>query len=152
MAVLAAMVLLPSPGLALEMATRGLARSATALSPAGFASRSEMSYGRGSLWLTVRLARPFYKLALQVNLERLRSEVAALPADAWVAHPNKIDGNTSVRLISCGGAETRSQFGIAYGIPQPGTTMGVSANNYDNTAGTANAKASFRTGGGLPNV
>jgi pimeloyl-ACP methyl ester carboxylesterase len=43
--------------LALEMAARGLARSATALSPAGFASRVEMSYGRASLWLSVRLAR-----------------------------------------------------------------------------------------------
>jgi pimeloyl-ACP methyl ester carboxylesterase len=43
--------------LALEMANRGLARSATALSPAGFASRAEMTYGRVSLWLSVRLAR-----------------------------------------------------------------------------------------------
>jgi pimeloyl-ACP methyl ester carboxylesterase len=43
--------------LALEMAARGLARSATALSPAGFANRTEMAYGRGSLWLSVRLAR-----------------------------------------------------------------------------------------------
>lgn len=59
----------------------------------------------------MRLARPFYKLALQVNLERLRSEIAALPADAWVAHPNKIDGNTSVRLISSGGAENDDVHG-----------------------------------------
>ena len=43
--------------LALEMAVRGLARSATALSPAGFANRTEMTYGRVSLWLSVRLAR-----------------------------------------------------------------------------------------------
>lgn len=43
--------------LALEMAARGLVSSATALSPAGFASRAEMTYGRVSLWLTVRLAR-----------------------------------------------------------------------------------------------
>ena len=43
--------------LALEMAARGLVRSATALSPAGFASRAEMTYGRVSLWLSVRLAR-----------------------------------------------------------------------------------------------
>ncbi|MGZ4166917.1 MAG: alpha/beta fold hydrolase [Solirubrobacteraceae bacterium] len=42
---------------ALEMAARGLVRSATALSPAGFANRPEMAYGRGSLWLSVRLAR-----------------------------------------------------------------------------------------------
>jgi pimeloyl-ACP methyl ester carboxylesterase len=43
--------------MALEMAKQGLVRSATALSPAGFANRIEMTYGRGSLWLTVRLAR-----------------------------------------------------------------------------------------------
>jgi pimeloyl-ACP methyl ester carboxylesterase len=43
--------------MALEMATRGLVRSATALSPAGFANRPEMGYGRASLWLSVRLAR-----------------------------------------------------------------------------------------------
>ena len=43
--------------MALEMATQGLVRSATALSPAGFANRPEMAYGRGSLWLSVRLAR-----------------------------------------------------------------------------------------------
>src|ERR1700754_142475 len=35
--------------LALEMAGRGLARSATALSPAGFASRSQMTYGKVAL-------------------------------------------------------------------------------------------------------
>ncbi len=43
--------------LALEMAARGLVSSATALSPAGFAGRAEMTYGRVSLWLSVRLAR-----------------------------------------------------------------------------------------------
>jgi pimeloyl-ACP methyl ester carboxylesterase len=43
--------------MALEMAARGLARSATGLSPAGFATPAEMKYGRASLWLSVRLAR-----------------------------------------------------------------------------------------------
>ena len=43
--------------MALEMAARGQVRSATALSPAGFANRTEMAYGRGSLRLSVRLAR-----------------------------------------------------------------------------------------------
>jgi pimeloyl-ACP methyl ester carboxylesterase len=43
--------------MALEMAARGLVRSATALSPAGFASPAEMRYGRASLWVSVRLAR-----------------------------------------------------------------------------------------------
>jgi pimeloyl-ACP methyl ester carboxylesterase len=39
------------------MARRGLVSSATTLSPAGFANRTEMTYGRVSLWLSVRLAR-----------------------------------------------------------------------------------------------
>jgi pimeloyl-ACP methyl ester carboxylesterase len=43
--------------MALEMASRQMVRSATALSPAGFANRAETSYGRGSLWLSVRVAR-----------------------------------------------------------------------------------------------
>ena len=49
--------------IALEMAARGLARSATALSPSGFANRAEMSYGRASLWITVRVARRTAPLA-----------------------------------------------------------------------------------------
>jgi pimeloyl-ACP methyl ester carboxylesterase len=43
--------------IALEVARRGLARSATALSPVGFANRPETVGSRSSLWLGVRLAR-----------------------------------------------------------------------------------------------
>jgi pimeloyl-ACP methyl ester carboxylesterase len=43
--------------IALELAQRGVARSATALSPAGFASPAETAYARGSLWFGVRAAR-----------------------------------------------------------------------------------------------
>ncbi len=43
--------------LALELAKRGQARSATALSPAGFWLGSENVYSRVSLWLMVRSAR-----------------------------------------------------------------------------------------------
>ncbi|MGI9183794.1 MAG: alpha/beta fold hydrolase [Solirubrobacteraceae bacterium] len=43
----------------LELARRGLARSATALSPAGFANRPETALAQSSLWLGVRLARRF---------------------------------------------------------------------------------------------
>ncbi|HEY5188260.1 MAG TPA: alpha/beta fold hydrolase [Solirubrobacteraceae bacterium] len=41
----------------LEMARRRLVRSATALSPAGFANRPEMLGAQSSLWLAVRMAR-----------------------------------------------------------------------------------------------
>ncbi len=53
----------------------------------------------------MRLPQPFYRLPLQFDVERLRAEVAALPASAWVSHPNSIAGNTSLRLISVDGAE-----------------------------------------------
>lgn len=43
--------------IALELAQRGVARSATALSPAGFASPAEMAFARNSLWIGVRAAR-----------------------------------------------------------------------------------------------
>lgn len=54
----------------------------------------------------MRLPQPFIKLPLRVDLDRLRAEVSALPPGAWVSHPNKFDGNTSVRLISAGGRES----------------------------------------------
>jgi pimeloyl-ACP methyl ester carboxylesterase len=43
--------------IALELAKQGLARSATALSPAGFHTRPESVFQRSSLWLMVRSAR-----------------------------------------------------------------------------------------------
>ena len=54
----------------------------------------------------MRLPRPFIKLPVRVDIDRLRAEVAALAPGAWVSHPNKFDGNTSVRLISAGGSES----------------------------------------------
>jgi len=53
----------------------------------------------------MRLARPFYRLPVKFDVERLRAEVTALPATAWAKHPNDISGNTSLRLISVGGSE-----------------------------------------------
>jgi hypothetical protein len=53
----------------------------------------------------MRLPKPFYRLPLRFDVERLRAEVAALPAEAWVRHPNAIEGNSAVRLISVDGGE-----------------------------------------------
>jgi hypothetical protein len=53
----------------------------------------------------MRLPQPFYRLPVRFDAERLRGEVEALPATAWVEHPNRIDGNTSVRLITVDGTE-----------------------------------------------
>ena len=59
----------------------------------------------------MRLPRPFFKLPLTVDLERLRVEVAALAPHAWAPHPNRIEGNTSVRLISSQGEENDDVHG-----------------------------------------
>lgn len=53
----------------------------------------------------MRLPNPFYRLPLRFEAERLRAEVAALPAEAWVRHPNDIKGNSAARLISVEGGE-----------------------------------------------
>ena len=53
----------------------------------------------------MRLPKPFYRLPLRFDVERLRAEVAALPAGAWARHPNDIKGNSAARLISVDGGE-----------------------------------------------
>ncbi len=53
----------------------------------------------------MRLPRPFFRLPLRFDAERLRVEVAALPQTAWVRHPNEIAGNSAARLITVDGGE-----------------------------------------------
>ncbi len=60
----------------------------------------------------MRLPRPFYRLPVRFDAARLREEVAALPPDAWAAHPGKIPGNSSVRLISVAGMESDEVIGV----------------------------------------
>lgn len=59
----------------------------------------------------MRLARPFFQLPVLFDASRLQAEVAALPPEAWVAHPDGLAGNSAVRLISSGGGETDSVHG-----------------------------------------
>ncbi|PZR35949.1 aspartyl/asparaginyl beta-hydroxylase domain-containing protein [Caulobacter segnis] len=54
----------------------------------------------------MRLSRPFFQLPLLFDVTRLQAEVAALPPEAWVAHPDQAPGNSAVRLITPGGGET----------------------------------------------
>jgi len=60
----------------------------------------------------VRLQKPFYRLPVRFDVQRLQEEVAALPASAWAEHPNGIDGNSSVRLISVDGGENDDVSGV----------------------------------------
>jgi len=59
----------------------------------------------------MRLPRPFYQLPVLFDVSRLQAEVAALPPEAWVPHPDRVQGNSAARLISAGGAETDSVHG-----------------------------------------
>jgi len=65
----------------------------------------------------VRLPQPFIRLPLRFDAERLREEVAALPAAAWAMHPNEIEGNSSVRLISVDGGENDDVNGLMMPTP-----------------------------------
>lgn len=53
----------------------------------------------------MKLPVPFIKLPFTFDVERLQAEVAAFPADAWASHPNKLDGNSALRLITVGGQQ-----------------------------------------------
>lgn len=59
----------------------------------------------------MRLPKPFYKLPLRFDVQRLQQEVMALPEQAWAAHPTAIPGNSAVRLISADGGDNDAVFG-----------------------------------------
>ncbi len=59
----------------------------------------------------MRLSRPFFQLPVLFDVARLQTEVAALPAQAWISHPDSLPGNSAARLISAGAAEMDSVHG-----------------------------------------
>jgi hypothetical protein len=65
----------------------------------------------------MRLPRPFIRLPVRFDADRLRAEVAALDPAAWAPHPNHIAGNTSLRLISAGGGENDEVDGVMRPTP-----------------------------------
>ncbi len=86
--------------IALELARRGVARSATALSPAGFASPAEIMYARTSLWLGVRGAR-----LLASHADRLLARPGArrLALRQFFEHPERLsaaEAAESVRALA----------------------------------------------------
>jgi Aspartyl/Asparaginyl beta-hydroxylase len=66
----------------------------------------------------MRIDRPLLKLPIRFDGDRLAQETAALPADAWMAHPQKFDGNVAVPLVSPGGAMTDQWAGPMEATPQ----------------------------------
>ena len=53
----------------------------------------------------MKLPKPFFRLPVRFDIERLRAEVESLPADAWSRHPQEYEGNTAARLITVGGTQ-----------------------------------------------
>jgi pimeloyl-ACP methyl ester carboxylesterase len=72
---------------ALELARRERAASASAISPAGFSNRAETVLARGTLWLTVRAAR-----ALSPWADRLTARAAGrwLVLGGFMARPDRV--------------------------------------------------------------
>ena len=66
----------------------------------------------------MHLPKPFFRLPCRFDATQLRAEVAAIPAEYWVAHPNGIAGNSSVRLISVDGGENDLVDGIMRETPR----------------------------------
>ena len=54
----------------------------------------------------VRFSRPLLQLPIRFDANALAAEVAALPASAWVPHPQGFPGNDAVQLVSVNGALT----------------------------------------------
>jgi hypothetical protein len=66
----------------------------------------------------MRLARPFFQLPVLFDTARLQAEVAALPSQAWTAHPDGVPGNSAARLISVDGGETEAIHGRMLPTPR----------------------------------
>ena len=54
----------------------------------------------------MRFEHPLLKLPIRFCAETLAAEIRALPASAWMPHPNKIPGNDAVPLVTPGGRIT----------------------------------------------
>ena len=59
----------------------------------------------------MKLSRPFFQLPVRFDVARLQAEVAALPDEAWVSHPDQVPGNSAARLLTAGGEETDAIHG-----------------------------------------
>ena len=59
----------------------------------------------------MRIGRPLLRLPIRFCADTLAREIASLPREAWMAHPQQFDGNSSVPLISPGGANIHQAVG-----------------------------------------
>jgi pimeloyl-ACP methyl ester carboxylesterase len=82
--------------MALEIARRGRARSACALSPGGFFSPVETGLARGTLWLTVRLTR---LLAPYADAVSGRPGQRKLLMNLFMAHPERLPRTEAAAMV-----------------------------------------------------
>jgi len=59
----------------------------------------------------MRLASEFIKLPLSFDIARLQHELAQFQPSEWIPHPNHIEGNNSIPLISAGGGVNDTMSG-----------------------------------------
>ena len=59
----------------------------------------------------MKLEEPFYRLPLRFDADKLAEEVRALPAEAWVPHPQNFEGNDYVPLVTPSGMITNGFAG-----------------------------------------
>ena len=59
----------------------------------------------------MKLEEPFYRLPLRFDADALAAEVRALPAEAWVPHPQNFEGNDYVPFVTPSGMITNGFAG-----------------------------------------
>jgi len=53
----------------------------------------------------VELSHPFIRLPFSFDVERLRQELKSFEDSVWMAHPNRIKGNSAIPLVSLNGED-----------------------------------------------
>lgn len=59
----------------------------------------------------MRLQKPFCRLPVRFDAERLRYEIEAIPLSAWSKHPSGYAGNSALRLITAHGGDNDDVVG-----------------------------------------
>lgn len=65
----------------------------------------------------MELSRPFVRLPYQFDAQRLQQEVEQFDSPTWMAHPNKISGNSAIPLVSHKGGDNDDFSGRMLATP-----------------------------------
>tara|TARA_B100000497_G_C7651800_1_gene392169 strand:- start:852 stop:1019 length:168 start_codon:yes stop_codon:yes gene_type:complete len=47
----------------------------------------------------MKLAKPFIKLSFQFDVERMQSDLNAMPESAWMAHLSGMEGSSAIAFL-----------------------------------------------------